>query len=190
AESWTYPKFVSALSLFAASAVPVQMDDHGIVPESLERVCAHSRVDALYTMPTFHNPLGTVMPVGRREAIAAIARRHDLFIVEDNAYAFLEAEGLPGIRSFAPERTLQVFSLSKMVSLELRLGALIVPETLTARAADYMNFAGICAHPVATAAAARIAREGQMPLLAAAKRAEGAARFAIARAILGERAPS
>ncbi len=190
AEEWTYPKFVSALSLFGASAVPVQMDDYGIVPDSLERVCAHSRLDALYTMPTFHNPLGTVMPLERREAIAAIARRHDLFVIEDNAYAFLESEARSGIRAFAPERTLQVFSLSKMVSLELRVGALIVPESIAARAADYINIAGSAAHPVATATAARIARDGQLAVLAQAKRAEGVARFEIARGILGARAQS
>ena len=188
AEAWTYPKFIRALPLFGASAVPVQMDDCGIMPDSLERVCAQGGLVALYTMPTFHNPLGTVMPADRCEAIAAIARRHDLLVIEDNAYAFLEDELRPGIRSFAPERTLQVFSLSKMVSLELRVGALIVPEALAARAADYMAFAGLSAHPVATATAARIARDGQLPGLAEAKRAEGAARFEVARAILGERA--
>lgn len=190
AESWTYSKFISALPLFGASAVSVRMDGYGIVPDSLERVCAQGGLDALYTMPTFHNPLGTVMPVDRCEAIAAIARRHDLFIIEDNAYAFLEGEARRSIGFFAPERTLQVFSLSKMVSLELRVGALVVPETIAARAADYMAFAGISAHPVATATAARIAQEGQLPALAEAKRAEGAARFEIAREILGERARS
>jgi DNA-binding transcriptional MocR family regulator len=190
AESWTYPKFIRALSLVGASAVPVQMDDCGIVPDSLERVCAQGGLAALYTMPTFHNPLGTVMPIDRCEAIAAIARRYDLFVIEDNAYAFLEREMRPGIRFFAPERTLQVFSLSKMVSLELRLGALIVPETIAARAADYMAVAGISAHPVATATVARIAQGGQLPVLGEAKRDEGVARFETARAILGERAQS
>lgn len=188
AESWTYPKFIRGLSLFGASAVPVQMDDYGIVPDDLERVCAQSGLAALYTMPTFHNPLGAVMPVDRCEAIAAIACRYDLLVIEDNAYAFLEREARPTIRSFAPERTLQVFSLSKMVSLELRLGVLIVPEPLAARAADYMGVAGISAHPVATATAARIAQDGQLAALAEDKCAEGVARFAIARAILGERA--
>jgi len=190
ADSWTYPKFIRALSLFGAIAVPVRMDDHGIEPDSLERVCVQSGLDALYTMPTFHNPLGTVMPIDRREAIAAIARRHNLVVIEDDAYAFLEAHRQPGIRAFAPERTLQVFSLSKMVSLELRVGALIMPEACAARAADYMAFAGIAAQPVATATVARIARDGQLAALAAAKRVEGAARFEIAKSILGERARS
>ena len=190
AESWTFPKFIRALPLFGASAIPVQMDDHGIVPDSLERVCAQGKLNALYTMPTFHNPLGTVTPVDRCEAIATIARRHDLWVIEDNAYAFLESQTRPDVRFFAPERTLQVFSLSKMISLGLRLGALVMPETLATRTADYIDVAGISAHPLATATAARIAREGQLSPLAEAKRAEGAARFEMARAILGDRAKS
>ena len=190
AESWTFPKFIRALSFFGASATPVQMDDYGIVPDSLERVCAQGRLDALYTMPTFHNPLGTVMPVDRCEAIAAIVRRHNLWVIEDNAYAFLESNAPPNIRFFAPERTLQVFSLSKMISLGLRLGALILPETIAARSADYIDVAGIPAHPLATATAASIVRDGQLPALAEAKRAEGVARFEMARGILGERVKS
>jgi DNA-binding transcriptional MocR family regulator len=147
-------------------------------------------VDALYLMPTFHNPLGTVMPTQRREAIAAIARRYDLLIIEDDAYCFLEVEVRPAIRSIAPERTLQVFSLSKQVSLALRLGALVVPKSIAPRTTTYMRDSGISGHPLATATAARIARNGELQTLANAKRLEGAARFAMAKLLLGDRAIS
>ncbi len=188
AEPWTFPQFIGALPLFGASAVPVQMDEQGIVPDSLVKVCEQENVSALYTMPTFHNPLGIVMPQDRREAIATIARRYNLFVIEDDAYAFLEAERLPSIRSFAPERTLQIFSLSKMVSLSLRLGALVVPDAIAPRTADYIRFAGISAHPVATGATASMVRDAHLPELAAGKRAEGAARYSIAKQILGDHA--
>jgi DNA-binding transcriptional MocR family regulator len=121
------------------------------------------------------------MPVDRREAIATVARRYDLNIIEDEAYAFLESIVQPSIQFFAPERTLQVFSLSKMVSNLLRLGAVILPKTCAGRAADYLRFAGASAHPVAAAAAARMARDGWLATLAESKRLEGAARFDIAR---------
>jgi DNA-binding transcriptional MocR family regulator len=134
AEPWNFPQFIGALPRFGASAVSVEMDESGMLPDALERVCQSQKLDAIYTMPNFHNPLGIVMAVDRREVIAEIARRHDLYVIEDDAYAFLEAEVRSSIRSFAPERTLQVFSLSKMVSLSLRLGAVVVPDGLVARA--------------------------------------------------------
>src|SRR5579872_452011 len=52
AESWTYPKFVQLLSVLGASVTSVEMDDNGIVPDALDRLCAQGGLDALYTMPT------------------------------------------------------------------------------------------------------------------------------------------
>ena len=44
---------------------------------------------ALYTMPTLHNPTTATMPVARREAVAEMARRHDVALIEDDVYGFL-----------------------------------------------------------------------------------------------------
>jgi DNA-binding transcriptional MocR family regulator len=67
AEPWTFSQFIRALPLFGASAVPLQMDERGILPDSFEQVCKQGKIDALYTIPAFHNSLGVVMPRGSRE---------------------------------------------------------------------------------------------------------------------------
>src|SRR5476651_1226499 len=60
----------------------------------LEKLCNRRPVRAVYSMPTLHNPLGWVMGIEQREQLVAIARRHDLTLIEDAAYAFL-AEDAP-----------------------------------------------------------------------------------------------
>lgn len=187
-DPWTFPQFIHALPMYGATAVAVEMDDAGVIPEALIQACERGSIDSLYVMPNFHNPLGIVMPTARREAIAEIASRYKLMIIEDEAYGFLESGSQPTFLSLVPERTLQVFSLSKMISPALRLGALVVPESLASKAAECLRFAGSPAHPAATAAAARMIRDGHLPNLVSGKRREGAMRLALAKSILGERA--
>src|SRR3712207_9256347 len=82
------------------------MDDDGLIPEALEQALADcraagDRVKFLYTVPNFHNPAGVTLTEPRREAIMAIAERHDLLIVEDNHYGLLgfEHEPMRALRS-------------------------------------------------------------------------------------------
>jgi DNA-binding transcriptional MocR family regulator len=59
-------------------------------------------------MPTLHNPLGWVMATEQREQLVSIARRHDLTIIEDAAYAFLADDVPPPLATLAPERTVYI----------------------------------------------------------------------------------
>ncbi len=68
---------------------------------------------AVYTMPTLHNPLGWVLNTGQRQALADLARQHDLLIIEDAAYARLVSRP-PPVVSYAPERTVYVTGFSKI----------------------------------------------------------------------------
>lgn len=62
--------------------------------DALEALCQRRPVRAVYTMPTLHNPLGTVMPHADRLRLVQLAERHGFLIIEDGAYAFL-AEPAP-----------------------------------------------------------------------------------------------
>ncbi|NWD92703.1 aminotransferase class I/II-fold pyridoxal phosphate-dependent enzyme, partial [Pseudomonas sp. K5002] len=82
----------------------------------LEQLCARRPVRAVYSMPTLHNPLGWVMSMAQREHLVAIARRNDLILIEDAAYAFLAEDAPPPVAELAPERTVYVSGLSKSVA--------------------------------------------------------------------------
>ena len=79
----TYPNMLSALAGLGLTPVPIAMDGDGPEPDALDRILAKPEVKAFYTIPSFHNPLGTTAPVARRREVLAIAERHGVPIIED-----------------------------------------------------------------------------------------------------------
>lgn len=123
----TYPGFKSVASLQGLDLVPIASSKGIMDPEALERSCQSKRIKGVYLMPTVHNPLGTVMDLATRLRIVDVARRHDLMIFEDAAYAFLEPDPPTGFLTLAPERTVHIGGFSKTLATGLRLGYLIAP---------------------------------------------------------------
>lgn len=161
----------------------VAIDEHGMMPDALDSACRRLGPKLLYTVPTLHNPTGSVTPEARRREIAAIARRYDVTIVEDDVFGFL----LDGVRSFqalAPDVTVFLTSLSKSVASGLRVGYLTAPPAMTRRletAARALQYSA----PALTAEIATLWIEnGQADKFAAAQREEDAARQHLARSIL------
>jgi len=106
----------------------VAIDAQGALPESLDRAAAATGARVFYTVPTLQNPTARTMDRERRNEIVKIARARDLWIIEDDVYApYARHLGLPHIAAMAPERTLYVSSLSKILSPGLRAGLLVAP---------------------------------------------------------------
>jgi aromatic amino acid aminotransferase I len=76
------------------------MDAHGLLPSDLDVVLSTWDVEArggpkpflLYTVPTGQNPTGSTQTLERRRNIYAVAEKHDLYILEDEPYYFLQME--------------------------------------------------------------------------------------------------
>jgi DNA-binding transcriptional MocR family regulator len=79
-------------------------------------------------MPTLHNPLGWVLSARQRQALADLARQHDLLIIEDAAYASLIRNPPPPVASYAPESTVYITGFSKNVATGLRVGTVVCPS--------------------------------------------------------------
>lgn len=131
------PTYLAALQGFAlagARLIPVPCDDEGILPDALEEIVARERPKLLYTVPTFQNPTGRTLPVDRRAAVAKIAARLGLWILEDDPYGDLRYEGLdiPWLAAHpgAEDRTVLLGSFSKVMAPGLRLGWLRAPAAL------------------------------------------------------------
>ncbi|MCX7079203.1 MAG: PLP-dependent aminotransferase family protein [Pseudomonas sp.] len=98
--------------------------------DALEALCKRRPVRAIYTMPTMHNPLGTVMSESDRLRLAQLAEQHNLLIIEDGAYAFLAEPAPKPVFTLAPHRTVYISGLSKSVASGLRLGFIATPKAL------------------------------------------------------------
>ncbi|WP_295476707.1 PLP-dependent aminotransferase family protein [uncultured Pseudomonas sp.] len=127
ADALTYSGFKVLAEALHLEIVAIPVLEHGPDLAALQRLCASRRVKALYSMPTLHNPLGWVLDTAQREQLVAIARRHDLLIIEDAAYAFLVEDAPAPLFSLAPERTLHICGLSKSVATGLRVGFISAP---------------------------------------------------------------
>ncbi|WP_123149478.1 aminotransferase class I/II-fold pyridoxal phosphate-dependent enzyme [Mesorhizobium delmotii] len=88
-ENLTWPGIQAAAAALGLELLPVPMDEHGLNPRALGRLAQRQRIAALYCMPTLQNPTARTMPIERRDAVAALARRFGFQIIEDDAYGFL-----------------------------------------------------------------------------------------------------
>ena len=128
-DALTYPGFKVLAEAQRLELAPLPAAGAGTDPDALNALCNRRRVRAVYTMPTLHNPLGWVMSASRRRHLVGVARRHGLLIIEDAAYAFLEADPPPALAALAPETTVYVSGLSKSVATGLRFGFVASPAT-------------------------------------------------------------
>jgi len=131
------PSYLAALQAFAlagARPVPVACDAGGLDPDALAAAARATGARVLYTVPTFHNPTGRTLDLDRRRAIAGLAARHGLWVVEDDPYGELRYRGepLPAIASLpgAEDRTLALSTLSKVAAPGLRIGWVRAPAGL------------------------------------------------------------
>ncbi|GLH73332.1 GntR family transcriptional regulator [Geothrix limicola] len=134
-EALVYPGLKAVARQSHRRLHPMPMDEEGLLPSGLEAACrAGLRVAAL--SPTLNNPTTATMGLKRREQIVALARKHDLILVEEDVYGLLQEGAPPPLAALAPERVLYVTGLSKTVAPGLRLGYLLLPPLLQARARE------------------------------------------------------
>jgi 2-aminoadipate transaminase len=156
------PCYLAALQAFAfagARVVAVPADGDGIDPDALEQLVTRERPKLLYTVPTFQNPTGRTMAGERRAAVASVAARRGVWIVEDDPYGELRFEGgrVPWIASYdgAQDRTVLLGSFSKVMAPGLRLGWLRAPAALLRACAVAKQAADLHTPTVNQLAAAR-----------------------------------
>ena len=140
-------------------------------------------------MPTLQTPTGAIMSPARRQAIAAIVRKHDAYLVEDDAYAYLLTPPLPPVSALIPERSFYVMSFAKCLAPGLRIAAMIAPDSFRDRAINAVRATGWMAVPLMAEVVARLITSGDLARQARMKRDKAALRNAIVRRVLKEWLP-
>jgi DNA-binding transcriptional MocR family regulator len=113
----------------------VAIDRGGMQPEAFDAACAQWRPRAVFLVPSLHNPTTITLSEERRRALVAVARRHNVIIIEDDVYRPLLDTPLPSFASIEPELTVYVSGLSKCVAPGLRLGFVIGPRAVMGQVA-------------------------------------------------------
>lgn len=135
ADALTYPGVISAAQQAHLRLVGIGQDSDGMRMDKLEAQCARQLPRAIYVTPDQNNPTGVCLSEQRREQLVALARRYDIWLIEDGVqYLPVELRGTP-LYTLAPERTLFVFSTAKVLAGGLRIGMLRAPSSLYERLA-------------------------------------------------------
>ncbi|HEV2915084.1 MAG TPA: PLP-dependent aminotransferase family protein [Pyrinomonadaceae bacterium] len=183
-ESLTYPGMKNLAHLLNLRLQGLAMDDQGILPDAFDQACKVDSARVLYTIPTIQNPLGTMMPEARRREIAAIARAHDVSIIEDDVHSFMLPSPPPPLSSFAPENSYYILSTSKSIAGGMRIGYLVAPERMVETLATALRATVWMAAPLMAEIASEWIKDGTADRLVEQKRAEAAARQEIANRAL------
>lgn len=181
ADALTYPGFKTLAETLHLEILPIPATDQGPDLPALEKLCRSRPVRAIYSMPTLQNPLGWVLSGDQRERLVAIARQHDLMIIEDAAYAFLAENPPSPLVEMAPERTVYVSGLSKNIATGLRVGFIAGPARWVAGFERTIMATTWNTPGVMTAIATAWLDDGTVMKLEAQKRADAQARQTLAR---------
>ncbi|KFM93309.1 PLP-dependent aminotransferase family protein [Bacillus paralicheniformis] len=136
------PSYLYSLHVFQSAGMRMaglQMDEEGLMPESIKMTPNMRTRAILYTNPCFQNPTGVLMSKKRREEILAFSEQHHLPIIEDDIYRELWIDAPPPAPMKAMDkngRVLYIGSFSKTLSPGLRIGWIVGPEPVIERLSD------------------------------------------------------
>ncbi|MEE2657154.1 MAG: PLP-dependent aminotransferase family protein [Candidatus Latescibacterota bacterium] len=144
-EELTYSGTIGAYRRLGVEMVGVPVDDDGMVVDALDDILSELiRSDRtprfIYSLATYQNPTGSVMPRERRLQLIEIAHRHAIPIVEDNCYGDVHFEGEkePALYALDPESDDHIYlcSLSKILGPGVRMGYLMARPPLLKKVLD------------------------------------------------------
>ncbi|MDP5274898.1 MocR-like pyridoxine biosynthesis transcription factor PdxR [Chengkuizengella axinellae] len=122
-------------TIFAATGAklcPIPVDQHGM---QTELIPTNINPGFIYVTPSHQFPLGGILPIDRRIQLIQYARKHNCFIVEDDYDSEYRFEGSPisSIQGLDPDRVIYIGTFSKILSPALRIGYIILPNSLIER---------------------------------------------------------
>ncbi len=131
AEEPTYP---AAHALFRPSG-HVPLGAEGPDPEEFDRFWSDPGPGPrlFYTIPDLHNPTGLRYSRDRKRALADLARKRDVWILEDDYLSETDPSATPRFADLVPERTIWIKSLSKTTAPGIRVGLLSAPDSVLPR---------------------------------------------------------
>ncbi len=136
------PSYLYSLHVFQSAGMRlfgIPLDYDGIRTKTITEQKKRQNAALLYTIPSFHNPTGTLMSEERRKELIRVCEKEQLPVIEDDVYRELWMDSPPPAPLKALDKNglvLYLGSLSKSLSPGLRIGWVIGPEAVIERLAD------------------------------------------------------
>jgi DNA-binding transcriptional MocR family regulator len=177
----TYPGVKAIATQLGIQLHPLQSDEEGPLGEAFEHACKTLKPKALYVNPTLNNPTTATLSRARREALADVALRFAIPIIEDDAYGMLPTDVPPAIATFAPDLTYYMTGFSKTLGAGLRTAFVRSPgPRQSMRLAGALRATTVMSSPITNAISTLWINDGTAQAMLQAVRNESAARQSLA----------
>jgi DNA-binding transcriptional MocR family regulator len=170
-EGPTFLATIQCFRLYGAQLISAPVDAQGVNTDTLEQLIAEHRPKLVYLIPTFGNPSGALLSLERRKRVLELAVKYQTLVVEDDPYGdlyFGEAPP-PSMLALSPQVPgsrdwlAHCGSMSKVLSPGLRVGWMVAPPELLAKATMCKQFSDAHTSTFAQATAAQYLKAGRMP---------------------------
>jgi len=147
-EAPTFLATIQCFRLYGADVIGAPIDADGVQVDVLEGMIETHRPRLVYLIPTFGNPSGATLSEARRLRILEIAARTRTLVVEDDPYGelYFDQPPPPSMLALSDQVTgsrdwlAHCGSFSKILSPGLRVGWMVAPPELLARATMCKQF--------------------------------------------------
>ena len=170
-EGPTFLATIQCFRLYGAEVISAPIDADGVQTDRLEALIQEHKPKFVYLIPTFGNPSGATLSLERRKKVLELAVQYQTLVVEDDPYGdlYFDVAPPPSLLALSAQvpgsRALLAHcgSLSKVLSPGLRVGWMIAPADLLARATMCKQFSDAHTSTFAQATAAQYLKAGRMP---------------------------
>ncbi len=170
-EGPTFLATIQCFRLYGAELISAPLDEEGVDVDRLERLIVEHSPKFVYLIPTFGNPSGRMLGLARRRRLLELAVQYNTILVEDDPYGDLYFGDAPppSLLALSPsvpgsaDLLVHCGSLSKVLSPGLRVGWMVAPAELLAKATMCKQFSDANTSTYAQAVAAQYLKSGRMP---------------------------
>lgn len=179
-DALTYPGIKTLAAMLGIRLVPLEMDTAGMNPAALSAACRRDNVRGVFLMPEVQNPTTVSLSEERREEVAALVKRHDLVLIEDESYAFTGSLPHTALSSLVPDHGIYIAGLSKLLGAGLRICFTAAPPRFRSQLEKAILSTVWMASPVSAELVSQLLTTGRADDIIRAKREEARLRGELA----------
>jgi len=140
-EQDTYQGTLTRFARLGVTPIGIPLDRDGMRMDALAAALADCKargvtVKMIYTIPTVHNPTGTILSEARRAELLRLAEAYGVAVFEDDCYSDLIWDGKRPPALYAMTKSANVIhcgSFSKSIAPALRVGFIVAPWAILSR---------------------------------------------------------
>ncbi|WP_143318410.1 PLP-dependent aminotransferase family protein [Clostridium sp. HBUAS56017] len=150
-EQPTYAMYMEGLKNSDTHVIGIERDENGIDLKELERIFKEESIKFFYVIPQHHNPLGTTLSKNQRKSIAKLAKKYDVYIVEDDYFSCIdENKNYDPIFSYSDRKHVFYISSFSKIMPWMRIGFIVCPTSLIEALRKCMHKIHFFSYPTAS----------------------------------------